>query len=626
VRLEGQFENFVGSEFDDVVFVYPLAVPRSLDGGAGDDTLNFDAQGAVVTDDGTTLTAEGYAPVTYTNFETVEISNAGAPVETATGSGTAYFANDAGTLENLAAVDGATLPAEGKPALEFPHGFFSFNITGLTPCTHQKVVVTITLPSAVPVGTEYWKYHASEGGWIQIPMGSDDGDAVITITLEDGGLGDDDGECNGVIKDQGGPGIPKPDLVITEKYETFVDGGSFNITYKVNNIGCADAGASNTTIYIDGVPLEVPTPAIPRGECHENTVGPFDCPCGVTLNVTVCADNDDVVEECNETNNCKVNEVECPTLPDLVIDRMWTVGRRDRCKVHFVVKNIGCAPAPKNHYATLLVNDVPIDHKRVRKDLGPDEQYESSFRTKISCTDDVIRVCADNFNDVHESDEMNNCLPPIVEKPDLVIEDKREEWVNETHYNVTYVVHNKGTVIAPGGHRTTLIVDGIEIEHKHVPVDLEYCETFTDTFDTVINCTDGFDTIRVCADNDEIIDEINEDNNCLQNVWSCEVVEKPDLIIEEIWTRERRGRCKVYFVVKNDGAATAPRGHYATLLVNDQAVEEKRVRRDLGPGEQYKSSFRTTVSCTDVIEVCADNFDDVDELNETNNCLEYGKP
>jgi len=128
-------------------------------------------------------------------------------VETATGTGTAYFANDAGTLENLAAVDDSTLPTEGKPALVFPHGFFSFDITGLTPCAHQKVNVTITLPSAVPVGTEYWKYHASEGGWIQIPMGSDDGDAVITITLEDGGLGDDDGECNGVIVDSGGPGV-----------------------------------------------------------------------------------------------------------------------------------------------------------------------------------------------------------------------------------------------------------------------------------------------------------------------------------------------------------------------------------------------------------------------------------
>jgi len=81
VRLGGQFENFVGSSFDDVVFVDPLAAPRNLDGGAHDtgDILNFDAQGAAVTDDGTTIIAVGYAPVTYTNFETVNITNSTTP-------------------------------------------------------------------------------------------------------------------------------------------------------------------------------------------------------------------------------------------------------------------------------------------------------------------------------------------------------------------------------------------------------------------------------------------------------------------------------------------------------------------------------------------------------------------
>jgi hypothetical protein len=137
----------------------------------------------------------------------------GTPMETATGSGTAYFATDAETIESLVAINESTLPEEGKPALVFPHGFFSFNITGLA--LGQTVVVTITLPDNVPVGTAYWKYHASEGGWIQIPMGSDDGDNVITITLVDGGLGDDDGTADGVIVDQGGPGIPNAPPVIT---------------------------------------------------------------------------------------------------------------------------------------------------------------------------------------------------------------------------------------------------------------------------------------------------------------------------------------------------------------------------------------------------------------------------
>jgi hypothetical protein len=109
----------------------------------------------------------------------------------------------------------------------------------------------------------------------------------------------------------------------------------------------------------------------------------------------------------------------------------------------------------------------------------------------------------------------------IVEKPDLFIETKCEEWVGENSYNVTYVIHNKGIAIALAGHNTTLIVDGTVVEHKPVPVDLAPDETYSDTFDAVISCTDGSDIIKVCADNFGVVDELDEDNNCLENEWQC---------------------------------------------------------------------------------------------------------
>jgi len=105
---------------------------------------------------------------------------------------------------------------------------------------------------------------------------------------------------------------PMPDLVITEKTETLLENGSFTVNYTVTNIGDAEAGSSTTTIYIDGVSsLEDPVPALAAGESYTNTVGSFGCPCGTTLNVTVCADTNDGVEESNETNNCMTNEFEC---------------------------------------------------------------------------------------------------------------------------------------------------------------------------------------------------------------------------------------------------------------------------------------------------------------------------
>jgi hypothetical protein len=137
--------------------------------------------------------------------------------ETATGTGTVYFDSDPSTLEDLTPIDESDLPEEGKPNLVFPHGFFSFNITGLTP--GQTVTVTITFPEDIPIGAQYWKYGPNGSlpppprnpnpHWYQIPIGDDDGDNVITIQLTDGGIGDDDGNAtNGIIVDQGGIGNP----------------------------------------------------------------------------------------------------------------------------------------------------------------------------------------------------------------------------------------------------------------------------------------------------------------------------------------------------------------------------------------------------------------------------------
>jgi hypothetical protein len=80
-------------------------------------------------------------------------------------------------------------------------------------------------------------------------MGSDDGDDVITITLVDGGLGDDDGTADGVIVDQGGPGTrgappnitsfapPSPvnDTVCTWRTFNVTVNQAVNVSWYLNN-------------------------------------------------------------------------------------------------------------------------------------------------------------------------------------------------------------------------------------------------------------------------------------------------------------------------------------------------------------------------------------------------------
>lgn len=125
-------------------------------------------------------------------------------VATATITGVAWFSSNSGNITNLTPVDEKTLPVVGKPPrVVFPHGFFSFNITNIIP--GATVVVTITFPSPLPVGTQYWKYQAGIG-WYQIPIVSHV-DNVIIIQLKDGGLGDADRVANGTIVDPGGPGV-----------------------------------------------------------------------------------------------------------------------------------------------------------------------------------------------------------------------------------------------------------------------------------------------------------------------------------------------------------------------------------------------------------------------------------
>jgi subtilase family serine protease len=107
-----------------------------------------------------------------------------------------------------------------------------------------------------------------------------------------------------------------------------IEDGEFTVDYTVTNIGIGTAEESTTCKYVDGELKESQEcPALGSGESHTGTFEPEPCPGGATLNVTVCADNDDVVVESDETNNCEVNIVECPEeeKPDLEIEKSVTI-------------------------------------------------------------------------------------------------------------------------------------------------------------------------------------------------------------------------------------------------------------------------------------------------------------
>jgi hypothetical protein len=114
-------------------------------------------------------------------------------------------------------------------------------------------------------------------------------------------------------------------------------------------------------------------------------------------------------------------------------------------------------------------------------------------------------------------------------KPDLIITEKWVCWPDNC--TICYNVTNIGDGTAPACHNTTLYVDGVEVAHDHVPVDLAPGESY-------IGCFDGYtwtytppsDNITVCADNNETVVELDETNNCLTNIWMCGDVRKDGFV------------------------------------------------------------------------------------------------
>ena len=207
---------------------------------------------------------------------------------------------------------------------------------------------------------------------------------------------------------------PMPNLNVTAKYETLDPvTDTFTVTYTVENIGGANAAASTTSITDGTATLTDSVGTLAAGATHTNTVGPFDCPCGTTVTVTVCADMDNVVDESDETDNCMTNGCACDPcpLPDLdVTDKHeeWVDQLAGTYNIVYTVTNIGGAGAGTS------TTSIAIDGSEVATDsvpaLTPGATHTATLGPyTVSGDFDTIEVCADMDDVVAESNEANNC-------------------------------------------------------------------------------------------------------------------------------------------------------------------------------------------------------------------------
>ncbi|KAF5435942.1 Serine protease, subtilase family, partial [Candidatus Methanophagaceae archaeon] len=174
-----------------------------------------------------------------------------------------------------------------------------------------------------------------------------------------------------------------------------------------------------TSVSVDGVVVEDPVPELGAGESYTNTVGAFECPCGTNVTVLVCADSDNDVNETEEENNCLENVFVCPPIekPDLVISdkyEKWVSLENLTYNITYTVCNDGDADAGVSN-TTITIDGVDVMEDPVHP-LAVGECYTSTVGPfTMSDTNDTILVCADNQNEVDESDEENNCFENVFE-------------------------------------------------------------------------------------------------------------------------------------------------------------------------------------------------------------------
>ncbi|MBN2390919.1 MAG: DNRLRE domain-containing protein [Anaerolineae bacterium] len=117
-------------------------------------------------------------------------------------------------------------------------------------------------------------------------------------------------------------------------------------------------------------------------------------------------------------------------------------------------------------------------------------------------------------------------LTPVPVWPDLVINDV---WYEDGQ--VCYEIENIGSATALQGHSTSLHIDGLMVVTDSIDVDLAPGAAIQRCFAYQWQCTLPQDTLTVCADYADDVSESNESNNCAIEIWPCEGIAPPALIL-----------------------------------------------------------------------------------------------
>ena len=231
-----------------------------------------------------------------------------------------------------------------------------------------------------------------------------------------------------------------------------------------------------------------------------------------------------------------------PALPDLIVDGIKC--DRENSRIGYVLKNIAEGTAKGRHSTTLFVDGKEVTHDLVSVDLKPGETHGSWFQEYKwpECHTIEVKVCADNYNQVKEANEQNNCLQVecvCVGLPDLVatgVEPMPSRVTVGREVCLKPLIENAG--VAPSGPcAVKFYIDG----EKLVSVDIPAIPAGQSLRDVVEVCAywtpgeTGLHQVEFIADVDRVVDELDEGNNSIEvelNVLPVSAdTEPPDVTI-----------------------------------------------------------------------------------------------
>lgn len=96
-------------------------------------------------------------------------------------------------------------------------------------------------------------------------------------------------------------------------------------------------------------------------------------------------------------------------------------------------------------------------------------------------------------------------------------------WYNLSEERLYYIIKNVGDGSAPAGHTTELYIDDTGVAGNTFDEELTAGRTRTGSIPYNWSCATGTAQMKVCADDNNDVEEDDEDNNCYEETWSCDL-------------------------------------------------------------------------------------------------------